>query len=522
MQLLSGTSIKTRVILNRMSAQSILTSVSIAYLILVHVSTRSVSAQTEYDSLITTARTFSYEAKFHKAEELFKRATQLSPARGDGYLGLAQIHLWLFLGTNDRSEYDTFNHLCDRSIDVGKKALAEDREDFRADYTLGETYLLRTIAEAMRHSYLNSFLAIRAAYGYLRQTLKSDPHFYDAYRGIGEIHYYLDMMPGSVKWILPITGLFADRRRGFEEIRLAYLKGTVDKVKSAFSLAQVYSNYVAEYDSAEILLRGLVKEFPDNPMFNYHLAVVLIKERNLTEAQSYLDGLLNRNDPRFALLNNLSLFLEGDVYFKMNDFPSAIKYNLMFLSKSKNPEYKCLADYRLAFSYRMLGDSALMKKYMIDARNGNHDTYDDSFAAERCKFFLANGISNDQAIMIEMGNDLAAGKYDKVYRTLLALVNGIRDRRVKSEGFITLADAAIRLGKYAEGARFARSAASSGDGVEKWVRARAWYLIALGSFYTGDRATSRKYLKKVEGTSQYGKDETLSALTNNLRRKLGR
>lgn len=476
--------------------------------------------QDSYSSLIGKGRDLAYNADFNEAETLFTQAAHISPERAESYFNITQIHLWIYLGANSRAEYKTFMKWSDSTISKSKKALDSSPGDYRAAYLLGNTYLLRAMAGVTAHSYLDAFWAIKSANSYFKKTLKLDPDFYDAYRGVGEIHYFLDFIPGSVRWSITLFGLEANKAKGFSELKLAYEKGTLDRVSAAYSLAQVYSNYIAEYDSADILLRELVDRFPRNPIFNYDLAVVLIKERRLHEAEKYLDTILDLNNPDFVVLNNLSLFLKGDIHFKLNDFREAIKYNKMFLEKTRVPDYTGIANYRLAISYRAIGDDAMMKKSLLDAMKGNKDIYDDARAKYRSELFLKKGISGEELMLLEMRNNIDAGLYEKAYSTLMPVLDQIHDRDTRAEALLVMSEAAIHVGKFSEGTQFASMADSVDHGDEEWLGPRSWYLVALGSYRTGNLATARNFLDKARDTSEYRSNNILNALINNLEERL--
>jgi len=478
------------------------------------------SGQSSYDSLVDKAKTLSYDVQLNEAERLFTEASRISPERAEAYFNIAQIRLWIFLGTDNHSDYTDFMKWFRLTVDKGERLIELNPNNYKAAYLLGNTYTMQAIAETTLHSYLAAFSAVRSASNYYDMALELTPNFYDAYRGAGEIHYFLDFLPGTVKWALPLVGLSANRSAGLSEVRLAYEKGTTDKIRSTLSLAEIYSNYLAEYDSAEALMRELVKKFPRNPMFNYHLAVILIKERNLHEAEKYLDAVIDLNDPRFMVLNNLSVFLKGDIYFKLNDFQNAIKYNELFLSRTNQTDYTGIANYRLAMCYRILGNNDMSKKCLLNAENGNNDIYDDSFSKERSREFLRYGISSDEIMVCEMNNDLEAGKYEELYSSLQPALKHIQNEDTRAEALLVLSEAATRLGKFTEGIRYSREADSVDADYENWLKPRSWFLIALCSYSCGDMATAKRFLDKAEGTDEYARNNLLNAELNNLERKL--
>ncbi|MCL4540367.1 MAG: hypothetical protein M1378_12365, partial [Bacteroidetes bacterium] len=462
----------------------------------------------------------AYDAHFNEAESLFAEAARLSPERAESFFDVTQIHLWTYTFTQDRKAYNEFKKWYSITLEKLKTKLDADPADYRATYLLGETYMLRSVAGVTAHSYLDAFWSVKSAYSYFKKTLKLDPDFYDAYRGIGEIHYFLGFIPGSVRWAVGLFGLEPNRAKGLSEVRLAYQKGNTDRIRATISLAQIYSDYVAEYDSAETLMRVLVDDFPNNPMFNYNLAVVLIKEHRLHEAEKYLDKVLALNNPDFTVLNNFSLFLKGDVHFKLNDFSNAIKYNRMFLEKAHQPDYTGIANYRLAVSFRAVGDEAQMRKCLAAAMHGNQDIYDDARAKARSEHFLKKGISENELATLEAKNDNDAGRFEAAYSSLLPMADKIQDRDTRSEALLVLAEAAAGMRKYAEAARFAASADSIDNGESGWIKPRSWYVAALSSYHMGDLAAARNYLTRARDTKEYRSNNILNELVNGLELKV--
>ncbi len=477
-------------------------------------------AQSRYDSLVTRGTELAYDAHFDAAESLFTEAERLSPERAESFFDMAQIHLWTYTFTQRKRAYDQFKSVYRVTVDKLKSRLDAHPDDYNATYLLGETYMLRSVAGVTARSYWNAFWSVNSAYGYFKKTLELKPDFYDAYRGLGEIHYFLGFIPGSVRWAVGLFGLEPNRAKGFSEVRLAFVKGNTDKIRATISLAQIYSNYVAEYDSAESLMRLLVRKYPNNPMFNYNLAVVLIKEHRLHEAEKCLDTVLRLDNPDFTVLNDFSLFLKGDIHFKLNDFSNAIKYNRMFLEKTHKPDYTGIANFRLAISYRALGDEDQMRKCLSDAMHGNQDIYDDARAKSRSGYFLKEGISDDELATLEAKNDCEAGRYREAYTSLMPLVEKIHDADTRSESLLVLAEASAGMGRYPEAARFAASADSVNDGETRWIGPRSWYIAALSSYHMGDLSAAKRYLAKTKGTDEYKSNNILNQLVNGLELKL--
>lgn len=480
------------------------------------------NAQNNYDQLISKGLNLSYNTSFDDAEKVFNDAIKIEPNNPEGYYNIAQIHLWEYLGTHSKESYNSFMSWYKRTTDLTEKILDSKPNDYYLTYLIANTYMFKAIAAVTDHSYLNAFFAIKTSSSYFNKTLQLNPKFYDAYRGVGEIHYFMDFIPGVIKWAVNLTGLEANKDKGLAELKIAYNKGTIDKVKTTLSLAEIYSDYIAEYDSAETLLKELVSKYPNNSMFNYHLAVVLIKKRDLSGANKYLDMVLRENHPELTVLNNFSLFLKGDIYFKLNDFANSIKYNELFLSKTSDKDYTGIANYRLAVCYKILRNNEKAQECLVKVQNGNHDIYDDAFAQKMSEIYLQNGISPDELLTIKMKNNLEAGKNEEVYSTLEPMINQIRNNGTHSKALVILSEAAIQIGKYSQGISFAKQCDSVDPETESWVKPQAWYLIALENYKVGNLNDAKNYLKKVIDSDEYKNNKLLNASVNKLMKTLNK
>lgn len=103
------------------------------------------------------------------------------------------------------------------------------------------------------------------------KLLSRDPSYYDAYLAVGVENYLLSLNPAPVRWILRMYGVGTDRSYGIEELRLTAEKGHYLLPYARLLLAVAALRDRKPSKAAE-LLRGLAREFPDNPLYAVELA----------------------------------------------------------------------------------------------------------------------------------------------------------------------------------------------------------------------------------------------------------
>jgi hypothetical protein len=105
---------------------------------------------------------------------------------------------------------------------------------------------------------------------YADRLLARTPPFYDAYLNVASIEYIVGDLPFFVRWFVHYDGIQGNKARGIEQLQLAANKGRYYGPYARVLLVLV-SLREQKLEEAEQLLRGLVNEFPENPLFGKEL-----------------------------------------------------------------------------------------------------------------------------------------------------------------------------------------------------------------------------------------------------------
>ena len=479
-----------------------------------------VIGQGAYDVQVKKGLNLAYNFQFTEAEKAFSKAMEISPLRPEAFHYNAQIHLWAFLGSKDKSEYKIFMRWSDISLGKAEEMLKKTPSDARMNYILGNIYLLKAMADGADNSTMSAFSSSKTAFAHFEKALKLNSGFYDAYRGMGLLHYAMDFIPGVFKWAVNLSGMKADREIGFNYIHTAYKKGNEDKVESAFHLAKLFTDYAGDYDSAIVILKPLLAQYPGNPIFNYQAGVAHIKAGDFQEAEKCLNRVIVLNHPAVSQMNSLSLFLKGDIYFKKNDFINAAKYYSAFVEGAMDSDYTGIANYRLAVCCLMNGVKDMFKKAMTDACRGNDDIFEDEYAKRMSIELNGKELSQNELLYIKAANEFDSRKYQNVLKSLEPVVNSFNERALKAKSFLLMAECSIILKKYDEAYSFLHSADSIGETESKWLIPKSLYLKSLIEYKRGKLKQAKEFLEKAVDKNNYEFQNEISVLLNNLKRKI--
>lgn len=475
--------------------------------------------QNDIKDLIKQGLDYSYNFQLKKAEETFNKIITKNPNDPRGYHYASGIYLWIFLSNKDKNDYDSFMNYSSMAIDKASKILDGKEDDETALYTLGANYGFRAMAFMKSNSYINAVWAIKNSNKYLKETLEKNPKNYDAYLGLGLFNYAISLVPGVFKWVLKMAGLSGDRDEGITFLKYAYRNGNNTKTEAAYYLSQIYSETLIDYNTAQGYLRQLLKEYPDNILFQYSEAVVLIKSRHPDEAEKILRKIIKEDNPHFKQIISFSNFLIGEILFRKNDFYSAIGYYDKFISTTKEIDYTGMACFRMAVCYELTGRREEGKKYYIFAGNGNLDIQDDVYAKRRGEIYINRAISPNEISVLEVSNLIESGEFLTAHDSLINIIPRIISDKLKAEAYLYLCDAEYELGKDEESIESGIKSSNIDADEETWIKPFANYYIARAYIKSGNQTKAEEYLEKAEDINDYDYQTKLTAFINALKIK---
>ncbi len=119
--------------------------------------------------------------------------------------------------------------------------------------------------------YAASFQLMKAGRTLAERLLAADATYYDAWLAIGVENYMLSIKPAPVRWLLRLGGGRTDRGVGIAKLKLTAEKGRYLAPFAKLLLA-VAALRDKDNQRARDLLAGLVKEYPENPLYRLELS----------------------------------------------------------------------------------------------------------------------------------------------------------------------------------------------------------------------------------------------------------
>jgi len=477
--------------------------------------------QSQVQDLIRQGLDQAYNMELNSAEKTFNKILVLRPNSPLGYYHIAQIHFWIYLGSRDSGEYQVFLKYADMAQERAEKVINKNPKDYLTKYLAGNLASFRAMAQATNNSSVDAFWSSKKAVNYYEETLELNPKFYNAYLGLGLFDYAMSFVPDFLKWAVNLTGLSSDKQRGFNYIKTAFRKGT-EKTEASFHLSKIYTDYLAEYDSAFYLLQSLSSRYPSNTLFIYQYAVSLIKDKQLDRANDMLDHVISLQNKKLPQITALSYYRKGEIYFKKNQFKSAIRNYEKFLDTSKEIDFIGFAALNTALCYKQTGHEEKFQQYLQQAKGGNQDIFEDSYAKQKSEKYLSSGITPLELKLIKLKNDLDAGRYRIVYDSLKTYAEKIDSREDKAITYVLLSEAALNLKKYSEAIYFAEQIKNIKINSEKYTKVMALLLTAEAKYFSGNRINIKDILEEAEDNNDFEFKDYIQSRIEWLKRRLGK
>lgn len=140
--------------------------------------------------------------------------------------------------------------------------------------------------------------AVRAREHYQR-ALALDPSLADAYLGLGLYNYYVDTLSTIARVLRFMMGIpGGSKEEGIRQLHLAMLYGQLTPAVARFYLAINLHNYDQRYEEALQVLRPLVEEYPQNPLFQLAIGDLYAKlGRKALAVEAYQAAAASPNMP---------------------------------------------------------------------------------------------------------------------------------------------------------------------------------------------------------------------------------
>lgn len=476
----------------------------------------------QYKKLINLAEKLSYNFNFDSCEVIIQKAILANPDNPQAYLLKSKIHLWYYLGSKEKLDYELFFNYSDSVVFKTDKLLENKNNDPLLIYTLGNIYKYRAMAYGSNGNTLDAFWATKKSVSFFEDVIEIDSSFYSAYGGIGVFEYALSYVPALFNWAISLSGLSADQKNGFSFIKKASEKGKLDRIEYLFHLSKLYDEHLAEYSNSIGILTSLIQTFPKNTLFRYQAAIEYIKSHKLDKAAKELEFVLKINHPKFAQTNSFSNFLMGDIYFRKGEYKKALDFYLLFLTTTKTIDYTGIASLRTAYCYYFLDNINEFRKYAILSSNGNLDLEDDKFAKEMSLHLLGNGFSDEYRLLIEVENNFLSGNYSEGLQLINNNLDSIKADHILAQIKFHKSSILIELKKFDEAEMILQGIDTLELKNAEWVEPMFYLNLAKIFYFKNNINKSLEMLELAEDNNDYRSRNMINSTINGLRNKINK
>ncbi len=353
------------------------------------------------DSLLEKGDSLFLSSRFNQALTLLDSLILQHPEDPALYCSKARIYQWLFFGSQDEYFADLFNSNAQKAVELFEK---QPKLTQKYRYFYGRLYMQMAAMQGYNGAFFGAYLNAREAVSEFEDLIEKNAGFAGPYLGLGLMKYSMDSLPGMVKFFSGIAGLDADPDAGLSLLLRGVEKGGTDITETFFYAGKIYSDYLAENDSAEIFLQKITDKFPDNQMFRYQLAIVLFRKNNYPGAENNLRKILDSENNYLPQTRAYAWFTLGDIFFRQNQFEKAAACYKSFFKNTTNLSFTGIANLRIAQCYFMIGNKSEAKKHLILVDNGNIELPEDQYAVDTGARLFNEGMDENAKLILKLQN----------------------------------------------------------------------------------------------------------------------
>jgi tetratricopeptide (TPR) repeat protein len=187
-----------------------------------------------------------------------------------------------------KQEDENYLELVDKAIDLAQRQVANS-DTAEMHLYAGMGWALKARMHGLRGENRAVAHAGVAARSEFLRAVELDPEMIDATAGIGLYNYYVDSLPGAVKFLRVFMGIpGGNKAEGIQQMQAGIDHGVLTPVEMRFYLAKNLRNYDQQYEHAIAVAEPLVTQYPDNPIFQLLLGDLNAKMGRMEKAAEYL------------------------------------------------------------------------------------------------------------------------------------------------------------------------------------------------------------------------------------------
>lgn len=212
---------------------------------------------------------------------------------------------------------------------------------------------------------LNAAWDLRKAYKMVEENHRRFPEFLPDNKSRGALHIIFGAVPDNYHWVLGLLGIHGSVTSGVRELESVKDTWLGTEAVVINSLAHAY--ILQEVSTSLAMLRPLYRSAPDNQLYKYLYALLLIKGSESESAWKVLNEAAQAGEgyPRLPLLD----YFRGEVMLQKGHYTRASTYFTRFLTYCKGRNFIKDANFKLFLCYWLSGNDTIALQYFEKARS---------------------------------------------------------------------------------------------------------------------------------------------------------
>jgi tetratricopeptide (TPR) repeat protein len=248
----------------------------------------------------------------------------------------------------------------------------------------------------------------------------------DAALGLGVYNYLTTFIPRKLQWLTDILGFKGDREEGKRLLKLSSEKGLYTSHEAKFYLTLLLWRE-ENYPEAESYVNQLVNTFPESPAVWMLRGGLMSQQDKMSEAVEAFEKSLEYNKGKESdIIYRAAFGALGNAYYRLNDFKKAAEFGDKFLSYLTKDDNLNNRLYSIGVSLELTGDRNRAIDYYKRARTDfKKDNEWEKFWLRKVKEREAAPLTQTDSLIIAADNNRAVGRLSEAMRDYNKLLENI-------------------------------------------------------------------------------------------------
>ena len=299
-------------------------------------------ADERLDSLLYSTVNDIYSIKFKEATSTITIVKKEYPKNPAGLFFDAMITWWkIQLDPKDERYDKEFFKKTDAIIDLCEQILDDDKKNRDALFYNGGALGFKARVQTFRKKWVKAAMNGKNAIPFVHDVYELDTLDKDGLLGIGIYNYFADIIPKRHSFVKPFMLFFpkGNAKQGIRELKIVSKQGKFAKYEAQYQLMMLYYYYEKDNEAGYRVAKSLIKNFPNNPIFQKYYIRFAYKTRKYKNVDTMLKDVFDNRVKSLVGYNDRAMrefhYYSGLSHFKQGRYKNALKDNQQVIVLSK-------------------------------------------------------------------------------------------------------------------------------------------------------------------------------------------